>query len=89
MPRYPEIISAIPTPFAEDGKLNLPALRTNLERLEPLLDGVFAAGTTGEFLALSDDERIAVIEEALAVFGPARVVAHVGAAATHQAVALT
>ena len=85
----PQIISAVPTPFASDGKLDLAAFRSNLERLEPLLDGVFAAGTTGEFPALADDERVAVIQEAVAVFGPPRVVAHVGAATTQQAVALT
>lgn len=88
MPGAPEIISAVPTHFAADGKLDLPAFRANLERLEPFVDGVFAAGTTGEFPALADDERVAVFEEALAVFGPDRVVAHIGAAATHQAVAL-
>jgi len=85
----PQIISAVPTPFATDGKLDLAALHSNLERLEPLLDGVFAAGTTGEFPALSDDERVAVIQEAITVFGPTRVVAHVGAATTQQAVAIT
>jgi 4-hydroxy-tetrahydrodipicolinate synthase len=88
MTSAPEIISAVPPHFAADGKLDLPALRTNLERLEPVLDGVFVAGTTGEFPALADDERIAVIEEAISVFGPARVVAHIGAAATHSALAL-
>jgi 4-hydroxy-tetrahydrodipicolinate synthase len=85
MTNVPEIISAIPTHFASDGKLDLRALRTNLERLEPLLDGVFVAGTTGEFPALADGERIAVIQEAISVFGPSRVVAHIGAAATQQA----
>lgn len=89
MPDAPEIISAVPTPFTDDGALDAKSLRTNLERLEPLLDGVFAAGTTGEFPALSDDERMSVIQEAIEVFGPSRVVAHVGAATTRQAITLT
>ena len=88
MTTVPEILSAVPTPFTEDGTLDLPALRSNLERLSPLVDGVFAAGTTGEFPALTDGERIAVIRECLAIFGPERVVAHVGAPSTQQAARL-
>jgi dihydrodipicolinate synthase/N-acetylneuraminate lyase len=37
------------------------------------------AGTTGEFPALDDDERLALIELALSEAGPDRVIAHVGA----------
>lgn len=88
MTRVPEILSAVPTPFTQDGTLDLPALRSNLERLSPLVDGVFAAGTTGEFPALTDGERIEVIRESLAVFGPERVVAHVGAPSVRQAISL-
>jgi dihydrodipicolinate synthase/N-acetylneuraminate lyase len=84
----PEIISAVPTPFDTEGEIDFPALQKNLRRLEPLVDGVFAAGTTGEFPGLSDDERLAVIREALAIFGPDRVVAHVGAATARQATRL-
>jgi 4-hydroxy-tetrahydrodipicolinate synthase len=88
MTTVPEILSAVPTPFSQDGTLDLPALRSNLERLNPLVDGIFAAGTTGEFPALTDGERIEVIRESLAVFGPERVVAHVGAPSAQQAVRL-
>ncbi len=88
MTTVPEILSAVPTPFSQDGTLDLPALRSNLERLSPLVDGIFAAGTTGEFPALTDGERIEVIRESLAVFGPERVVAHVGAPSAQQAVRL-
>jgi 4-hydroxy-tetrahydrodipicolinate synthase len=84
----PEILSAIPTPFTDSGDVDLPALRENLERLERHVDGVFAAGTTGEFPALSDAERLDIIREALATFGSERVVAHVGAPSSRQAVAL-
>jgi 4-hydroxy-tetrahydrodipicolinate synthase len=44
-----------------------------------LLDGLFVAGTTGEFPALEDSERLSLIELALAEAGPDRVIAHVGA----------
>jgi len=46
---------------------------------------VFVAGTTGEFVALDDDAREAVVAAALDVFGPDRVYAHVGAASARQA----
>jgi 4-hydroxy-tetrahydrodipicolinate synthase len=88
MGRIPEVISAIPTPFTDGGDLDLPALRTNLERISTHVDGVFAAGTTGEFPALTDGERLDVIREALAVFGAERVVAHVGAPSARQAISL-
>ena len=84
----PEVLSAIITPFHPDGELDLAGLDKNLRRIEPLVDGVFAAGTTGEFLALSQGEHEQVISAALDVFGPARVVVHVGAASTRDAVAL-
>ena len=53
------------------------------------VDGVFIAGTTGEFTALDDAERDTVLTEALAVFGPERVYHHVGAASARQAERLT
>ncbi|MDQ4213506.1 dihydrodipicolinate synthase family protein [Microbacterium capsulatum] len=84
----PEILSAIPTPFTAAGELDLPAFRENLDRLVGSVDGVFVAGTTGEFPALEDTERLVLIDAALAVFGPNRVVAHVGAASTRQAAGL-
>jgi dihydrodipicolinate synthase/N-acetylneuraminate lyase len=84
----PEVLSAVITPFLPDGELDLAGFNRNLRHLEPLVDGVFAAGTTGEFLALSQGEHEQVISAALEVFGPRRVVAHVGAASTRDAIAL-
>ncbi|MFT3889468.1 MAG: dihydrodipicolinate synthase family protein [Arachnia sp.] len=86
--QQPEILSAVTTPFSPDGEVDLAALTANLRRIEPLVDGVFAAGTTGEFLALSQDEHEEIITAALEAFGPNRVVVHVGAASTRDAVAL-
>jgi 4-hydroxy-tetrahydrodipicolinate synthase len=84
-----EIISATPTPFTPDGDLDRVAWRACLARLAPVVDGLFVAGTTGEFPALTDGERLDLFEDALAAVGPARLVAHVGAAGTRQAVGLT
>lgn len=66
----PEVLSALTTPFSEIGEIDFESLRTNLERLEALVDGVLAADTTGEFLTLSTSEHATLVELVLDVFGP-------------------
>jgi 4-hydroxy-tetrahydrodipicolinate synthase len=88
MPR-PEVLSATPTLFRDDGSLDESANTALLRRLRDRVDGVFVAGTTGEFPALDRAERRALAGLALEVFGPARTIVHVGAASTREAVALT
>lgn len=84
------LISAVPVPFTADGALDDAGLRPLYEFLDAEgVDGVFVAGTTGEFVALDDDERETVVAAALDVFGPDRVYAHVGAASARQAERLT
>jgi 4-hydroxy-tetrahydrodipicolinate synthase len=87
----PQVITAAPTPFGPDQSLDLAGVRTLLARVAASgVDGVLVAGTNGEFVALSDAERLAVIEAALEVWpGTDGVFAHVGAATTYQAVTLT
>lgn len=80
------LVSAVPVPFTADGDLDeagLPQLYRFLDTAG--VDGVFTAGTTGEFTALDDAERDPVLTHALAVFGPERVYHHVGAASARQA----
>lgn len=85
-----QLYTASLTPFAPDGALDVGLVDAYHEWLESKgVDGVFAAGTTGEFIALEEDERIAVITSALKIFGTDRVIAHVGAATLRQAVRLT
>jgi 4-hydroxy-tetrahydrodipicolinate synthase len=80
------LIPALPVPFTEDGGLDVPGLGTLLRATRDSgVDGVFTPGTTGEFIALEDDERMTVVAEALAVFGPEQTFAHVGAASARQA----
>ena len=74
------VVSAIPTPFGDDGGLDRSAFLALLAELEPEVDSVLVAGTTGEFLALSDEERLALVGDALEVFGADRTIAHIGAA---------
>jgi 4-hydroxy-tetrahydrodipicolinate synthase len=71
--------SAVPTLFDGDGEVDTGANRALYKFVAGLLDGLFVAGTTGEFPALDDAERLALIELALAEAGPDRVIAHIGA----------
>jgi 4-hydroxy-tetrahydrodipicolinate synthase len=73
------VFSAVPTLFSSDGEVDTGASRTLYKHVAGLLDGLFVAGTTGEFPALDDAERLSLIEVALAEAGPDRVIAHVGA----------
>jgi 4-hydroxy-tetrahydrodipicolinate synthase len=74
--------------FSSDGSVDLAANRALYAHVSSLLDGLLVAGTTGEFPALSDDERLSLVAAALATAGPARVIAHVGAPSAYQAVRL-
>ncbi len=84
-----EVLAAVPTLFDASGELDLVATADHYAALHSRVDGVFVAGTTGEFPALDRAERRALAEVALSVFGPERVVVHVGAASTRDTVALT
>jgi 4-hydroxy-tetrahydrodipicolinate synthase len=65
--------------FGQDGELDLEANRALYKLADGQLDGMLVAGTTGEFPALDDAERLTLIELALAQAGPDRVIAHIGA----------
>jgi 4-hydroxy-tetrahydrodipicolinate synthase len=75
----PVIFSAVPTLFGPGGELDIDANRALHKFVGGLLDGLLVAGTTGEFPALEDAERLALIELALEQAGPDRVIAHIGA----------
>jgi 4-hydroxy-tetrahydrodipicolinate synthase len=85
--RRAEVLAATPSLFTSSGDLDVPANAALFERLAEVVDGVFVAGTTGEFPALHRAERHQLAELALGTFGPDRVVVHVGAASTRDAVA--
>ncbi|GAA3739365.1 4-hydroxy-tetrahydrodipicolinate synthase [Spinactinospora alkalitolerans] len=81
-----QVITAAPTPFTADERLDRDGVDALFDAIRARgADGVFAAGTTGEFTALDDDERIDVLAAALEVFGPEGTYAHVGAATARQA----
>jgi len=74
----PVVFSAVPTLFGAGGELDPAANRALYKLVAGLVDGLFVAGTTGEFPALEDAERLSLFELALAEAGPDRVIAHIG-----------
>jgi 4-hydroxy-tetrahydrodipicolinate synthase len=90
MPDLTGVLSAVVTPFTADSELDEPGLRELIERtIVAGVHGLVPCGSTGEFAAMSLDERRAVIE---VVIDQARarvpVIAHVGAMTTRDAVQL-
>ncbi|MDX1600673.1 MAG: dihydrodipicolinate synthase family protein [Anaerolineales bacterium] len=61
------ILPPIPTPFQSEGELALESLHSNLERWNELpLSGYVVGGSNGEFVLLTHEERVAVVEAARA-----------------------
>lgn len=88
MSRKPQVITAAPVPFDDQRNLAFPTFEVMLARIEPHVDAVFVSGTTAEFPALSADERARLLRQSVEVFGPERVIAHVGAPSLTQVVPL-
>lgn len=85
-----QLYTAALVPLQDDGDFDLGRVDAYHRWLdESGVDGIFAAGTTGEFVALDDDERTAVIANAVEVFGTERVIAHTGAPSLRHAARLT
>jgi 4-hydroxy-tetrahydrodipicolinate synthase len=86
-----EILTAIVTPFKADGAVDLERFRALAAYLvENGSDGLVVTGTTGEAPTLSDDERFALYEAAVAEVGDrATVVAGTGTYSTAHSVHLT
>lgn len=80
---------AIVTPFDDDERVEFAALRRQVKRQASAGNGVFCAGTNGEFYALSFDEKLAVAETCVeAAAGKVPVLAHIGEISTNQTIAL-
>lgn len=83
------LLVALPTMFSFDGELDLDATARAGELVaRSRADGAFVAGTTGEFLALEPSERRAVFATQRAALGSKRLIAHIGAGSTRQAIAM-
>jgi len=85
------IITALATPFDQDGALDLDAWRRLLERqLDGGVQGIVVAGSTGEAAALSDDEYDTLLRVAVAqVDGRVPVLAGTGLSGTAKTIAQT
>jgi 4-hydroxy-tetrahydrodipicolinate synthase len=85
------ILTAIVTPFADDGAVDFDSFQRLARHLvENGSDGIVVAGTTGESPTLSDDERLDLFRAAIeAVGGDATVVAGTGTYSTAHSVHLT
>ena len=85
------ILTALPTPFAANGSIDESALRALVDRsIDGGVHGVVVNGSTGEFTALTTDERRRAVEIVVDQAGArVPVVAQTGAASTAEAVALS
>lgn len=83
------VLTAIVTPFDNEGALNLTELKNQVNRQLNAGNGIFCGGTNGEFFVLNEEEKIAVtrtcVEE---VDGRANVVAHIGEISTRETIRL-
>lgn len=86
-----EVLTAVATPFAADGSVELDRFRALCRHLvENGSDGLVVTGTTGEAPTLSDEERFALYEVALDEIGSTHtVVAGTGTYDTAHSVHLT
>jgi 4-hydroxy-tetrahydrodipicolinate synthase len=85
------VLTAIVTPFHEDGAIDFDAFRRLARHLvENGSDGIVVAGTTGESPTLSDDERLELFRVAVdELGGRASVVGGTGTYSTSHSVHLT
>jgi 4-hydroxy-tetrahydrodipicolinate synthase len=85
------VLTALATPFSADGGVDEPKLRALVDRsIEGGVHGVVACGSTGEFSALSSDERRLVVEIVVdQVAHRVPVIAQTGATSTAEAIRLS
>jgi 4-hydroxy-tetrahydrodipicolinate synthase len=85
------IIPPVVTPMTPNQELDLPGLRKLIDlMLARGVHGIFVLGTTGEFYALDDSEKQAVVADAVAhVNGRSPVFAGTGAETTREVIRLT
>ena len=86
-----ELLTAMVTPFADDGTVNHESTRRMARHLADTgSDGIVVCGTTGEGPTVNDREKLELFETVVSEVGPsASVVANTGSYDTHHSVALT
>jgi 4-hydroxy-tetrahydrodipicolinate synthase len=90
-PRWGEVITAMVTPFSDDGSLNVDASRNLAAYLvDHGSDGLVLCGTTGESPTLTHEEKMKLFEAAVAeVGGRAKIIAGTGTYNTAESIELT
>jgi 4-hydroxy-tetrahydrodipicolinate synthase len=85
------IIPPVITPMKADQELDLPRLKSHIDwQLERGVHGIFVLGTTGEFYALDEAEKQAVVAAAVEHVGKrSQVFAGTGAETTREVIRLT
>jgi 4-hydroxy-tetrahydrodipicolinate synthase len=85
------VITAIATPFAEDGSVDFDAFQALARHLaDHGSDGFVVAGTTGESPTLEDGEKLDLFRSAIEAVGDrATIIANTGTASTAHSVELT
>lgn len=83
-----EIISAVPIPFTQAGDVDWFTYTRLLRDIRPYVHGVLIAGTTGEFPALDDDERLRAFTVAADELGAEQVIGHIGHGSLRQVLRL-
>lgn len=85
------VLTALSTPFNQDEAIDVAALRRIVDRsIDAGVDGVVAAGSTGEVGALSSEERLLLIDTVVEhTNGRVPVIAQTGATSTGEAIRLS
>lgn len=85
------VLTALSTPFGPDEAIDVPTLRRVVDRsIDSGVDGVVAAGSTGEVGALSSEERMLLIDTVIEhTAGRVPVIAQTGATSTREAIRLS
>jgi 4-hydroxy-tetrahydrodipicolinate synthase len=85
------IIPPVVTPFTANQELDLPRLRQHIDwQLDRGVHGIFVLGTTGEFYALDEAEKQAVVADAVAHVGKrSQLFVGTGAETTREVIRLT
>ncbi|MCM0616880.1 4-hydroxy-tetrahydrodipicolinate synthase [Paenarthrobacter sp. TYUT067] len=85
------VLTALSTPFNQDETIDVETLRQIVDRsIDAGVDGVVAAGSTGEVGALSSEERLLLIKTVIEhTNGRVPVIANTGATSTAEAIRLS
>ncbi len=88
MKDFSGVYAALLTAFDAKGAVNFDAVGKLVERnIASGLDGMYVAGSSGEAILMSEEERIAILEfVAKKTAGRVKLIAHIGSASTDSAI---